>query len=108
MFKARHLGFHVLDGGKDRQGFIANATLAAEGGLLCEQADAQTAKQNHLAAVGFFAMRQQAKDRRLAGAVATHQADALAGIDLQRHAAQDFVRAIEFVNVFEAEQHCGK
>ena len=50
-------------------------------------------------------MRQQTEDRRFPHAVAAHQADAFAGVDLQRDAAQDFVRAVEFVNVFEAEQH---
>ena len=105
MLKARDLGFHFAYGGKDRQRFIAYALVAGKDGLLFEQANAQSAQQNHLAAIGFFAARQQAENSSLPYTIAAHQPDALAGIDLQRRAAQHLLRAVGFVNVFEAEQH---
>ena len=51
--------------------------------------------------VGMFCAEQQPQQGAFARAVAPHQADAVAGIDLQRHAGQDRLSAVVFLNVFK-------
>jgi hypothetical protein len=64
-----------------------------------EQTDPNAARPNHVATIRSFLGANEAKDGRLAGAVATYEPDVLAWIYLERGAAQHVLRTIGFVNV---------
>ena len=70
------LGLRVHDLGK-------RALLARELGLLLEVADARVLGERHRALVGRLLAHEDLEQRRLAGAVGTHEAPALAGVELQ-------------------------
>ena len=57
------------------------------------------------ARVGFLAAEQQPQQGRLPGAVAPHQPDAVAGVDLQTHAREHRLSAVIFLNVLQGQQH---
>ncbi len=64
------------------------------GRFLLEMRDAQRVSAPDLAVVGLNLAAQHAQQRRLAGAVAAEQTDALAGVDLEIDARQQRVMAV--------------
>ena len=73
--------------------------------MLADVADREPGCANDLAAIGFLLVQQQLEERRLSGAVAADEADFLGRIVLPRDAAEDVVRTIRFLDVFEAIKH---
>src|SRR5437867_5038584 len=73
--------------------------------MLCKQTKFQSPGSYHLAMIGRFLSINQTKDCRLARTIAAHQPDVLAGIHLERSAAQHVLRAVRFVNIGKTKQH---
>ena len=105
MFEAGHLFFHRPDLGEHIQRFVAHAQFTFKGWLLFEQTYAKPAKQDNFSAVGFFLPGDEAKDCRLAGAVAADEPHPLTRIYLKGDRPQDFGRTVGFVDVVEPEKH---
>ena len=67
--------------------------------MLLEQTRFQPPGSYDLATIGRFLAINEAKDRCLARTIATHEADVLAGVYLERGAAQNILRAVRFVDI---------
>ena len=91
----QHLGKRRLDVIEQR-----HSRLGIE--MLADVADREPGCANDLAAIGFLLVQQQLEERRLSGA---DEADFLGRIVLPRDAAEDVVRTIRFLDVFEAIKH---
>src|SRR5205085_5831101 len=74
--------------------------------MLTDVADGQSGGAQDLTVIGILLLQQQAKKRRFARAVAADQADFLARIVLPRRTFHDVVRAVRFLDVIEAVEHC--
>ena len=74
--------------------------------MLPDVADGQSRGAQDLAVIGVFLLQQQPEKRRLPRAVAADQTDFLARIVLPRGALDDVVRAVRFLDVVEAVEHC--
>jgi hypothetical protein len=83
-----------------QSGFV-NGRTRLEVYVLREQAEAHAARTHNVASIRRLFAADEAKNRSLASAVASYEADVLARINLQGCAAQDVLRAIGFVNVGE-------
>ena len=61
--------------------------------LLAEKADPRAARVRDRAGIGRVEARRDPQERRLAGPVRTHQTNAVAVADAERHVLQNFTRA---------------
>jgi hypothetical protein len=73
--------------------------------VLLQQAEPYAACAHNVASVGRLFAGYEPEERGLARAVAADEPDVLAGVDLQRRAAQNVPRGVRFVNVCQAEEH---
>ena len=98
-FDRQHVGERRLDVIEER-----HPRLGVE--MLPDVADGQPRGAEHLAVIGVFLLQQQPEKRRLPGAVAADEADLLARIVLPRRPFDDVMRAVRFLDVVEAIEHC--
>ncbi len=99
MFKIVHLVFDLLqasEGGKRR--FMHRRSFFKMN-MLRQQTKFQSARAHNFAVIGRLLAGHEAKNCCLAGAISTDQTHMLAGIDLQRRAAQNILNAVGFMNV---------
>jgi len=73
--------------------------------VLADVPDREARSANDLAAVGLFLFEQKFEERGLPRAVAADESDFLARIMLPRQAAQDVVRSVRLLDIFESIQH---
>ncbi len=105
MLELMQLVFELLQMAESRERRLVHGRTRFEVNVLGEQPQFQAARAHHFAAIRRGFIIDQAKDRRLAGAVAPDQPDVISRIDLQRCAAQNVLRAVGFVYVGKAKQH---
>ncbi len=74
--------------------------------MLPDMADSQPRGAQDLAMVGVFLLQQQPEERRLPRPVAADQPDFLAGVMLPCRPLHDVVRAVRFLDIVEAIEHC--
>ena len=74
--------------------------------MLADVADGQPRGAKNLAVIGVFLFQQQPEKRRLPRAIAADETDLLARIVLPRRALDDVMRAVRFLDVVEAIEHC--
>ncbi len=73
--------------------------------MLADVTDRHARRAQDLAAIGLFLLEEQPEQRRLPRAIAAHEPDVLAGVVLPRHALQDIVRSVAFLDVFKTVEH---
>ena len=105
MLQLMHLVLDLLQMAKRRQRRFMHSRARVEVNMLRQQSELEPARPRNFAAIRSLFFVYQAKNRRLAGAVASDQTDMLTGIDLKRGAAQNVLRAEGFVNVGKPKQH---
>ncbi len=74
--------------------------------MLPDVPDGQPRGAQNLTMISIFLFQQQPEERRLSGAVAADQANFLARIVLPRSPFDDVMRAVGFLDVVKAIEHC--
>ena len=105
VFELVHLVLYRLKLAEGRERGFVDGRARLEVNVLFEQAEPQAARTHNVAAIRRLFAVDEAEQGGLARAVAAHQPDVLAGVDLQRRAAQDLLRRVGLVNVSQAEKH---
>jgi hypothetical protein len=105
VFEFVHLVLDLLEAseGCERRFMDGHARLEID--VLFEQAEFESTRTHYVAAVGRLFAANQAKQGGLARAVAPDEADMLARVDLERHAAQHILRAVRLIDIRETKQH---
>src|SRR5258706_213819 len=98
-------GAQLLEPGFDEG---AHADAGRELGPLRHIAQARALAQADRAPVGLLQALDHAQERRLAAAVAAHEADLVAGVDPQARAAQHLLRAEVLLKSVEVQQRHGR
>jgi hypothetical protein len=99
MLKLVHLVLDALKFAEGRERRLVDGRARLEINMLFEQSEPDAACAHNVAAVGRLFACDEAEQSGLARAVATNKPDVLAGVDLQRRAAQNVLRAVRFENV---------
>jgi len=105
MLKLVHLVLDALKLSKGSERGLVDGRARLEVNVLFEQAETNAARADNVAAVRRLFIGDEAEQSGLARAVAANKSDVLAGVDLQRRAAQDILRAVRLVNVGQSEKH---
>jgi len=105
VLKLVHLVFDLLQPSKRCQRGLVHGRAGFEVNVLGQQSKFQASRAHNFTPIRRLFLGHQPKDRRLSGPVSSDQTDMLAGIDLERGAAQDILRSIGFENVGKTEEH---
>jgi hypothetical protein len=105
VFELMHLVLYVLKLFEGGERGLVDGRARLEVYVLFEQAEAYAARTHNVAAVVRLLARDEPEEGGLARAVAADEPDVLAGVDLQRRAAQNVLRGVRFVNVTQAKEH---
>jgi hypothetical protein len=93
MLELVHFVFDLLQPAKRRERGFVHCRTSFKVNVLGQQTQLQTSRAHDVATVRGLFLRYQLENGRLARSVATYQTDVLAGIDLERGAAQYILRA---------------
>jgi len=99
MLELVHLVLNLLQVTKRRKRGFMNSRSRFKMYMLLKQSKFQALRSDYLALIGRFLAINEAKDRCLAGAIATYEPDVLAGVYLERSTTQNILRAVRFVDI---------